>query len=104
MRNTWKNGDYLAVDDESGFPVYASELARDWDGAFRKKDNLDGRHPQLDVRAKNDPTALSDTRPMSALDSGGDFLVQEDGLFKLILEDSSGAASDFLLAEDITVR
>lgn len=63
IRNTHKVGDYLAVDDESGFTAYASEMARDWDGQWRHKSNLDGRHPQLDVRPKMDPRPLKDVRP-----------------------------------------
>lgn len=65
IRNTHKIGDYLAVDDESGLTHYASEMTKDWDGQWRHKDNLDGRHPQLDVAkaVKRDPVALADIRP-----------------------------------------
>lgn len=102
-RNTWRSGDYLAVDDESGLTHYASDMTVDWDGSFRHKDNLDGRHPQLDVKAKRDPIALRDIRPKNDTEAGGDFLVQEDG-FKIVLEDSNGPPYSFLLAESITVR
>lgn len=63
VRNTHRIGDYLAVDEESGLVHYASEMKRDWDGQLRHKDNLDGRHPQLDVRPKMDPRPLRDVRP-----------------------------------------
>lgn len=104
IRNTWKSGDWLAIDDESGLTHYASEMARDWDGSWRHKDNLDGRHPQLDVKARRDPVALRDIRPRQDTATGGNFLVQENGLYKFVLEDSSGAAFDFIIAENITVR
>jgi hypothetical protein len=104
IRNTWRPGEHLAICDEDGFAYYASEMTTDWDGSFRHRDNLDGRHPQMDVKARNDPQALKDIRPRADADTGGDFLVQEDGMFKIILEDSSGAASDFLICETITVR
>lgn len=101
VRNSWRSGDHLMIDDESGLVFYASDMVRDWDGQWRHKDNLDGRHPQLDVKARRDPQALKDIRskPLSA--AGGDFLVQEDGLFKFVLEEDS---SSFILSETITVR
>ena len=103
MRNTWKPGDHLMVDDESGLTHYASDMVKDWNGSWRHKDNLDGRHPQLDVKARRDPVALRDTNPKPATSTGGDFLVQEDGVFKFITEDSDTPA-DFILSETITVR
>lgn len=103
-RNRFKGGDYLAICDQDGFPHYASEMAVDWDGSFRHKRNLDGRHPQLDVQARKDPEALRDVRPQNYPGPNGDFFVQEDGLFKFVLEDSSGASLDFFMAENITVR
>ena len=65
IRNTHRVGDHLAVDDESGLTFYASDMTRDWDGQWRHKDNLDGRHPQLDVgkAVRRDPIALKDIRP-----------------------------------------
>lgn len=104
MRNTWKGGDHLVVDDISGFTHYRSEMAYDWDGSLRHRNNLDGRHPQLDVKARRDPAALTDVRTKQDSDSPGDFFVQEDGMFKFILEDSSGSNVDFLLTENVTVR
>ena len=104
MRNTFKPGDRLAVCDQDGFTYYASEMAVDWDGSFRHRKNLDGRHPQLDVKARRDPEAQRDVRERPAADSGGDFVAQEDGVLKFVLEESSGASYSFLLCETITVR
>jgi hypothetical protein len=101
IRNTWRSGDSLAIDDESGLCHYASDMVRDWDGQMRHKDNLDGRHPQLDVRAKRDPVALRNVRDRAATGAGGDYLVQEDGVLRIGLEED---ASFCLLAETVTVR
>lgn len=92
IRNSWTPGAFLVVDDESGFTHLSTEMTRDWDGQMRHKDNLDGRHPQLDVRARKDPLALRDIRPREATDPGGSFFLLEDGLgvFHLLMEDGSG--------------
>ena len=73
IRNTHKVGDYLMTDDESGLVHYASEMRKDWDGQMRHKDNLDGRHPQYDVKAKNDPAPLKDIRPEMQAHAGCNF-------------------------------
>lgn len=67
IRNTHRVGDYLLLDDESGLVHYASDMVKDWDGQMRHKDNLDGRHPQLDVgkAVRRDPQALTDIRPQT---------------------------------------
>ena len=103
-RNTWRSGDYLAVDDESGLTHYASEMARDWDGTWKHKDNLDGRHPQLDVKSRRDPIALSDIRPRASTAAAGDYLCQQDGVSLFILEDGTTAPFSYLLCETVTVR
>ena len=63
IRNTHRVGDYLAVDDESGFVHYASEMVYRWDGMFVHRTNTETRHPQEFVKARNDPRALKDVRP-----------------------------------------
>lgn len=100
---SFRGGDYLAVCDQDGFTYHASEMATDWDGSFRHVKNLDGRHPQLDVKARRDPEALRDVRPRPSSDLGGDYLLSEEG-FRIVSEDSGVAPFDFLLAENITVR
>lgn len=103
MRNTHRIGDYLATDDESGIVHYASDMARDWDGQWRHKDNLDGRHPQLDVAkaVKRDPRALKDIRPQQTQSDGGANILLENGLnvFALLME-----SGDRLLLEETFVR
>jgi len=63
IRNTHRVGDYLMVDDESGFTHYASEMVQRWDGAWVHKSNNETRHPQEFVRARMDPRALLNVRP-----------------------------------------
>lgn len=65
-RNRWRVGRYLITDDESGFVHYDDEIVERWDGIlFRKRGNEDeiGKHPQLFVRALDDPRALEKIRP-----------------------------------------
>ncbi|MEE8234318.1 MAG: hypothetical protein V3R41_06535 [Gammaproteobacteria bacterium] len=67
IRNKHRIGDYLMVDDESGFTFYRSEMVRRWDGAYVHVNNNEIRNPQEFVRAKNDPKALDVVRPEVAL-------------------------------------
>lgn len=62
-RNRWKIGDYLMRDDESGKIHYASEMIRRWDGHYVRMDQYETRQPQEFVRARKDPTALTEVRP-----------------------------------------
>lgn len=57
------------TDDLSGHVHYASEMVQRWDGTWMlRSGNEDeiGKHPQLFVRAKDDPKALTDVRPRVA--------------------------------------
>ena len=47
VRNRWKNGDWLMVDQISGVIYYASEVVTDWDGTYRLATDIDGKHPDL---------------------------------------------------------
>ena len=65
IRNGWKRGDYLMVDDISGFTEWRSNMVRRYDGIMMKRSgNQDeiGRHPQEFVRAKPDPRPLTEIR------------------------------------------
>ncbi len=63
FRNTWRVGDYLMHDDESGLVHYKSEMLKIWDGTWRHHTNFETRQPQEFVRARNDPKALRHIRP-----------------------------------------
>ncbi len=55
MRRGWKRGDWLVKDEESGFTEYASRVGRDYYGVLKLKEQMDMAHPQMFVRAKEDP-------------------------------------------------
>lgn len=73
IRRTFRVGDYLMRDDESGFIHYRSEMRKMWDGSFRHKDNYETRHPQEFVKAKSDPRALNDIRSETAAPSPNNY-------------------------------
>lgn len=54
-RRGWKRGDHLVRDAESGFTEYASNCATDAYGVYKRKDQLDSRHPQEFIKARKDP-------------------------------------------------
>lgn len=56
-------GDYLVVDDESGFTHVKSDIVRRWDGALVRKDQWETRNPQEFVKARKDPAPLKEVRP-----------------------------------------
>lgn len=82
IRNTHRPGDYLMVDDESGYTHYASEMVERWDGAWVHHTNNESRHPQEFVKARNDPKALRDVRP-------DEFAPEIDNTFDLEIGETS---------------
>jgi len=54
-RRGWKSGDWLVKDEESGFTEYASNCAYDYWGVLKRKDQGDRLHPQMFIKAKDDP-------------------------------------------------
>ena len=54
-RRGWKKGEWLVRDEESGFVEFGSNFRRDYYGVLKRKDQADPVHPQLFIRAKNDP-------------------------------------------------
>lgn len=100
IRNRWKVGDYLIVDDESGHTHYASETIERWDGIiFRKRGNEDEvhQHPQLFVRAKDDPRALEDVRPQ--IRSSAAFFIDVD-VVQGVKKPAPGPADHLYLTSD----
>lgn len=69
VRNAHRVGDYLMLDDESGFVHYRSEMLKIWDGTWRHKDNFETRQPQEFIKAKRDPKALRNVRPEPLFDT-----------------------------------
>jgi len=56
-------GDFLRIDDRSGFRVPASETRKEWNGAIVDRRSYDARHPQDFVRARVDKQRVPDPRP-----------------------------------------
>ena len=54
-RGGWKRGDWLVRDEESGFVEYGKNVRRDYYGVLKNKDQYEGPHPQLFVKARQDP-------------------------------------------------
>jgi hypothetical protein len=76
-------GDFLRVDDRSGFRVPASETRKEWNGAIVDRKSYESRHPQDYVRARVDNQRVPDPRPRPVdvfqVPAGGPFIfVQRD--------------------------
>ena len=72
IRNGWRIGDHLVVDDLSGFVEWASDCVKRYDGILMlRRGNEDevARHPQEFVKARRDPKALRDVRPEPLVDA-----------------------------------
>jgi len=65
IRNQWRPGDWLLIDDYTGETIYKSDAVKTWDGFWthRKHFPYTGRNPQEFVKAFRDPRAISPIRP-----------------------------------------
>jgi len=62
-RNTYRPGDYLVIDDRTGFPAYASETRMEWNGSRVHESVFEERHPQDFVRGVRDDQTAPGARP-----------------------------------------
>lgn len=62
-RRGYKKGDWLVKDEESGFTTYGTKVACDYYGVLKVKDQCDKAHPQMFVRAKEDPYPVYPVSP-----------------------------------------
>lgn len=64
---SWKRrvrpGDYLMVDDRSGFTIRASRSRREWTGAIVEDGKWEPEHPQDSLPAFRDEQAVREARP-----------------------------------------
>ena len=74
VRNGWRSGRHLVVDDESGKVLWDDQVRKRWDGALVESSQYETRHPQEFVKAKQDPYPLKDTRPDSATETPANFV------------------------------
>jgi hypothetical protein len=58
-----RDGDYLVVDDRSGFTRWRSHCVRQWNGLIVHRSIYDSRHPQDYLRARREDFRLPDARP-----------------------------------------
>lgn len=63
--NTYRKGDYLIVDEESGLITYGSRVRKDFKGALVDKRYADHEQPQNFIRGKGDPYPLKDIHPLN---------------------------------------
>jgi hypothetical protein len=65
-RDRYIAGDHNVICDISGQKRKRSECMYTWDGLLVSKDKWDPKHPQLNLRGKEDKIAVPDTRPRRA--------------------------------------
>jgi hypothetical protein len=58
-------GDYLMIDDRSGFVIWGSDSQKEWTGARVYRRLWEPRHPQDFVRGKREDFAVPDGRPVA---------------------------------------
>lgn len=128
MRNGWREGRHLVVDDYSGRVYFSDEVMRTWDGLIVKRDGNEEertRHPQDFVRAKKDPYPASpirtrhSTHTVDFIDTNivgsvtkpvgaGDHLYPTRSLYNIsemrILKDGTTRASAHVCAQAFIVR
>ena len=63
IRRTWRRGEHLLIDDESGRTIVASEAIRLWDGSIRHYSSYEPAHPQWFFKARKDPKPLTEIVP-----------------------------------------
>jgi hypothetical protein len=66
-RHTHKVGDYLMTSDISGRVFYASEMRKQWDGAWVHHSEWEPRHPQDFLRVRAESLPPREVRPMHAV-------------------------------------
>ena len=100
MRRGSRVGDYLAVDDESGFVRYRSQLKKRWDGALVGREGWETRHPQEFVKAKADPYPVPDTRAEPLVLAAANVIPEYVGNTPVLTQTHNAAAHLFELESD----
>ena len=63
MKNRFIMGDHNVISDRSGQKLKRSECRYTWDGLLVGKDEWEEKHPQLELRGRDEKIAVPDTRP-----------------------------------------
>lgn len=58
-----RQGDYLVVDDRTGFTQWRSDCVKEWNGAIVHRSVAESRHPQDFLRARRENFGVRDARP-----------------------------------------
>lgn len=58
-KSRYKAGEWLVVDEESGFTRYASEVEQDWKGSYIRKNFIDKINPSVARQVPDDDTSVS---------------------------------------------
>ena len=95
VRNEWRLGDYLVVDDESGLTHYASDTAKLWDGSIRHVDSFETRQPQEFVRAPKESGFVKDARPEAITSAASESLPLYIGNTSILFPTASPASHIF---------
>ncbi len=62
-KNSFKMNDWNVISDQSGQKLKRSECLYTWEGYLVGKNEWEPRHPQLDVRGRDEQIAVPDSRP-----------------------------------------
>lgn len=60
---SFKSGDYHVISDISGQKFLRSECRFDWRGLLMSHEEWSEKHPQLDLKPREDKIAVADARP-----------------------------------------
>ena len=60
-RKSWKKGDWLVIDEESGITRYASQVRRDWKGLYVTNRYADEEQEQDFIKPMQDPQPVAFT-------------------------------------------
>lgn len=62
-KNRYVEGDWNIIDDRTGMKIKRSEARFTWDGVLTHHKNWEEKHPQIDLRGRDEQIAVPDSRP-----------------------------------------
>lgn len=62
-KNRYISGDHNVISDQSGQKLKRSDCRYTWDGLLVGRDEWEPKHPQIDIRGRDEKIAVADTRP-----------------------------------------
>lgn len=58
-----RNGEFLRIDDRTGFTEWSGDTVKEWTGAIVHRSKYEARHPQDFIRARREHFRVHDPRP-----------------------------------------